>query len=564
MNSIIFTGGSIVTCEPGGDDPEALLVEDDRIAAIGSAAELEVRAPGGERIDLDGQALLPAFIDPHHHFSNAVFDRRSPDLHHPPGTKISEILSLIERHVESSPGSGWIRVQGYDPAGLRGRRPPLRAELDDICGDRPLLVIAYSFHDAVLNSAGLAAMGWTRSTPDPPGGVLVRSRNGELTGEIREAAFFLVEARSRTTMLPEGEDAWLAEAGEHARALLRAGIARVADPTVDPAFDRLYLRAADSGLLPIVVHRMPVGPSSALEPRLDAEPTGSGPTNCPVGPAKLFLDGAERCAICASSLDLARSALRTLRLVGAHGLAPLRAATRLDTPRRGPDGHWHSGISFWRTDDLGEALGKAARSGLQVAQHAIGNDAVGQALDVLERSGSALHDLPGPPRIEHAIFLNDALERRLADSGAMAVVQPRFLHDVGDDFARMALPGRLRAFGFRSLLDARVPLAGSSDYPVAAYEPLAAIQTAVTRRTASGLVLGEDQSIGIDEALGMYTLQAARALDVADETGSLVEGKRADLVVLGTDPRATEPDHLGEIPVVETYIAGARAFRTEA
>ena len=79
------------------------------------------------------------------------------------------------------------------------------------------------------NSAGLAAIGWDRHTPDPHGGWLVRNRRGELTGEVREAAFFRAEAGSRTALLADGEDAWLAEAAEHGRALARAGIVRVAD-----------------------------------------------------------------------------------------------------------------------------------------------------------------------------------------------------------------------------------------------------------------------------------------------------------------------------------------------
>jgi predicted amidohydrolase YtcJ len=562
VTSTLLAGGPIVSCEPGAPDAEALLVKNGRIAAIGSIEEVERRGAGAERVDLNGAAVLPGFIDPHHHYSTAAFDRRSPDLHMPPGAGVADVLIRVQRHVESTPGAGWVRLLGYDPSRLRERRPPSRIELDEICPDRPLLVMAYSFHDAVLNSAGFAAMGWSRSTPNPPGGVLVRSRNGELTGEIREAPFFLAEAASRTAMLAVGEDAWLAEANEHGRALLRAGLVRVADPTVDPDSERLYLRAVDSGLLPVVVHRMPVGPASVLEPRVDAEPTGSGPAQSPVGPAKLFLDGADRCGICASSLDLARAALRTLRMVGTHGLAALRAAARVERFHRGADGLWHRGINFWHTDGLADAIAQASEAGLQVAQHAIGNEAVTQALDAFERAGAGLHELPGRPRVEHAMFLDPGLERRLGSSGAMAVVQPLFVRELGDEFRRIGFPGRLRVIGYRAMIDAGVPLAGSSDYPVAGYEPLAAIQAAVTRRTSSGKTFQPDQAITIEEGLRMYTLDAARALGVEDEAGSLVEGKRADLVVLGADPREADPQQLAAIPVLRAYVGGAPAFTT--
>jgi hypothetical protein len=564
VSSILFAGGPIVTCEPGAPEPQALLVEGESIAAMGSTEEMESRAPAAERVDLDGAALLPGFIDPHHHYATAAFDRRSPDLHLPVGSRVRDVLERVRRHAESAPGEGWLRLQGYDPVRLRERRAPTREELDEVCPERPLLVMAYSFHDGCMNSAGFAAMGWSRATPDPPGGSLVRRRDGTLTGELREAAFFLAEARSRTALLAEGEDAWLTEAREHGMALLRAGIVRVADASVDPDFDRLYLRAAEAGLLPLTVHRMPVGTATILEPRLGPEPTGSGPARCPVGPAKLFLDGAERCAICASSRDLARAALRTLRNAGTQGLAALRAATRVEGFRRGADGLWHHGVSFWRTDELAGSIQGAAAAGLQVAQHALGNEAVGQALDALERSGAGLRDLPGHPRLEHTIFVDDDLERRMAAAGVISVVQPLFVRELGDELRRMGLPGRLRLLGYRSLLDAGVSVSGSSDYPVAGYEPLAAIQAAVTRRTAGGAILGEEQAITVDEALRMYTVEAARALGVDREAGSLAEGKRADLIVLGADPRTADPERLAEIPVRRAYVGGEPALTAEA
>jgi hypothetical protein len=563
VRSTLFAGGPIVTCEPGAPEPQALLVEGERITAVGPLEALEGRASGAERVDLQGAALLPGFIDPHHHYATAAFDRRSPDLHLPPGSRVADVLERVRRHADSSPGEGWLRLQGYDPSRLRERRSPTREELDEICPDRPLLVMAYSFHDGCMNSPGFAAMGWDRATPDPPGGVLVRRRGGELTGEIREAAFFLAEAHSRTALLAEGEDAWLAEASEHGRALLRAGLVRVADASVDPDFDRLYLRAEEAGLLPMIVHRMPVGTTTILEPRLGPEPTGAGPQRCPVGPAKLFLDGADRCAICASSRDLARAALGTLRNVGTQGLAALRAAMRFESFHRGGDGLWHRGISFWRTDELAASIEGAAAAGLQVAQHALGNEAVAQALDALERSGAGLRELPGQPRLEHTMLVDRHLERRMAAAGVISVVQPLFVRELGDELRGVGLPGDLRVLGYRSLLDAGVAVAGSSDYPVAGYEPLAAIQAAVTRGTAGGATLGAEQAITVDEGLRMYTAEAARALGVDHEAGTLAEGKRADLIVLGADPRRVDPQRLAEIPVRRAYVGGEPAFTAE-
>jgi predicted amidohydrolase YtcJ len=309
---------------------------------------------------------------------------------------------------------------------------------------------------------------------------------------------------------------------------------------------------------------MPVSAASMIEARFEGGPTGSGPAQCPVGPAKLFLDGADNCAVCASSVELARAAVATLARVGTQGLAVLRAASAMQGLRRGSDGLWHQGVSFWRTDELARAISRSAGAGLQVAQHALGNEAVAQALDAIERSGAALDALPGSPRLEHAVLLDPELERRMADAGVSAVVQPSYIRDVGDRLRLLSYPGALRPVGFRSLLDAGVSLAGSSDYPVTRYEPLPAIGDAVTRRTLSGATLLDEEAITVEEALAMYTLEAARALGVERETGSLAEGKRADLVVLDADPREVAPDRLGEVRVLRTYVGGELAWPTMA
>src|SRR3989440_494034 len=271
---------------------------DGRTAAVGR--EAGVRAALGApvaSVDLDGGALLPGFIDAHHHYSSAAFDRGLPDLHLPPGSSIEDLLGLVEKAAAAQPGR-WVRAQGYDPSKLVERRPPRSEELDDVCPDRPTLVVAHSFHEGCLNSIALAELGWDERSPDPENGMLVRDRRGRLTGEVVEQAFFLAEALSRDSLLTGGEDAWIAECEAHGRDLLRAGIVRVGDAAVSPAFERLYERAADSGKLPVIVHRMPVAGTSLIEPRFDGEPTGAGPTETPIGPAKLFMDGAERCAVC--------------------------------------------------------------------------------------------------------------------------------------------------------------------------------------------------------------------------------------------------------------------------
>src|SRR5215216_480835 len=209
---------------------EAVGVRERRIVAVGASREVRAAMPADPPVvALVRASVLPGFIDAHHHYCFAALARRTPDLHHQPDTPIEALLSRIAE-IAGSRSQGWVRSQGYDPGKLRERRPPRLDELDEVCPDRPLFLRSYSGHEACLNSAGFAAMGWSARTPDPDRGVIVRDKNGRLTGELVEAACYLAEARSRDSLLEGSEDAWLAEAEAHGRELLAHGITRVGDP----------------------------------------------------------------------------------------------------------------------------------------------------------------------------------------------------------------------------------------------------------------------------------------------------------------------------------------------
>lgn len=557
---LLFSGGPIITMDPSEPEVQALGLSGAQICARGSEESVAAALGGDfERVELGGAALLPGFVDAHHHYCLAALDRRAPDLHCAPGESMEALLARLLPLVGASQAP-WVRAQGYDAQKLAERRAPRREELDEICPQRPLLLMAYSCHEGVLNSAGLELMGFTAASPDPPGGRLGR-RRGRLTGELIEAPFFAAEARSRDALLADAGDAWLAECQAHGRALLQAGIVRVGDAAVPPAIDALYERALEADMLPVKVHRMPVGADSFIAERF-AAPSASGPRRSPIGPAKLFLDGADQCAICASPLQLIVSLGGVLRrALGGGGLAALRAATRLGGGWR-PDrhGHLHHGVLFRSQEQLASTIAEAAAAGVQVAQHALGNEAIAAALAALEASGAALAELPGAPRLEHAMFLDAALAGRIAAAGAIAVVNPHFIFDIGDELAPMPLPGGLHAVALRTLAAAGVELAGGSDYPVSSYDVLAALRAGSTRTTRSGQSFEAHEAVDVTSLLRAYTAGGAHALGVFERAGSLAPGKEADLVVLSGDPRTCAPEALTALRILRTYVDGRLAY----
>ncbi|GFG53755.1 amidohydrolase family protein [Mycolicibacterium agri] len=114
----------------------------------------------------------------------------------------------------------------------------------------------------------------------------------------------------------------------------------------------------------------------------------------------------------------------------------------------------------------------------------------------------------------------------------------------------------------RTLTDAGVILAGSSDYPVVDFDVLASVQAAATRRTRSGLQCEPEEALSVEEGLRAYTAGSALALGVDNVAGTLQPGKRADIVVLSDDPTQIDVDTLTTVIVRRTYVGGELAFAT--
>ncbi|GAA2580678.1 hypothetical protein GCM10010399_08040 [Dactylosporangium fulvum] len=164
--------------------------------------------------------------------------------------------------------------------------------------------------------------------------------------------------------------------------------------------------------------------------------------------------------------------------------------------------------------------------------------------------------LGSPVRIEHAMVCDPAIARRLADSGARVVAQPSFLYDLGAELTVLPLPAPLKLIPLRTLLDAGVSVAASSDYPAGTLPPLVGIQAAVTRRVAGGAVVHHEEGLTVEQALSAYTREAAAALGVAGQAGVLRTGAAADLVELDRDPVRSDPGRIAGIQVTGTWCAG--------
>jgi len=210
-----------------------------------------------------------------------------------------------------------------------------------------------------------------------------------------------------------------------------------------------------------------------------------------------------------------------------------------------------------------EIVHKAHRSGWQIALHAIGDAAVDLALDVFEDAQRVCPRPDARHRIEHCGLVRPDQLRRIAELGVIAVLQPTFLYAFGDDYAHVMGPRRAEwMYRGRSLLDHGIRIAGSSDRPVTDGAPLRAVQFMVDRRSSSGQTIGANEHITVEEALAAYTRDAAYACHADHLVGTVTTGKRADLVVLGHDPRAVQAEAISDIEILATLLDGRTVHGT--
>ena len=386
----VFTGGPILTMRRESPRAEALAIDGDRIVAVGEAAAVRAAAPGAEEVDLAGACLLPGFIDAHHHFSEGALFNAMTNLHWPAVRSVEEILAAVQARAAETPPGQWVIGEGYDESRLReGRRPTLR-ELDSASPEHPVLLVQYSYHEAIVNSRAHQAVGLPLRRPNPPGGEIGLDRSGQPTGHMVENAMAPFYTRAVGEALARDEAGYMAQLALYQDRLFAAGLTRVYDAAVSPLMEDVLRRAVELGVLRIPVLMMLAGGEGMFMPpreRLGTARTGEGDDLLRRGPLKMFMDGGERAAMALPLGLVARSGLASIgRMLRRRSLAPLRASRGMSGRLDKSDWRVRSGILFYTEAQARELVDEAVAQGLSMAVHAEGNEAIDRALGVLPRS----------------------------------------------------------------------------------------------------------------------------------------------------------------------------------
>jgi predicted amidohydrolase YtcJ len=552
FDRLILHNGAVHTMDDAATVAPAVGFAGGRVTAVGTLDTVRAATSNADEHDLRGAVVYPGFIDAHHHLCFAATYASFPEIRCPPCRTVSDVLAVVGRTAETTPEGEWIVLVGFNETNLLERRGPDRRELDRVAPRHPVLLIHFTYHEGVLNSLGLRAAGLDALTPDPPGGMIGRTRAGAANGRVYERCFGAAESVARRARLATEREQWFRIANGYQERVLAAGITHVCDAAVPASMEALYREWRRRGELHLGVTMMPLAENMFAVPteRLDGAATGWFDGRLSLGALKLFTDGGTKCAICITLHDAIRQFAAMLGHTLRHrSLTPWRLA--LQQPAHyGADRRLHTGLLYYDEAALSALVKAACARGFSVGIHAGGNEAIAQALAALGASyrGAAL-----PPRIDHFYFLEEPALQRAVDLGVHVVVQPVQLHDTGPLLRDTGLPASLAYQAHRQMLDAGLVLAASSDAPVFTFDVIAAIDTAVRRRTADGSQLGPDQAIAAADALRMYTRGAAAVLGMEGQIGILRPGARADAVVLSEDPAGIPADRLREVGVLKTF-----------
>jgi predicted amidohydrolase YtcJ len=526
FNGTIYTGNGLTEDKP--QTVEAFAVGGGKVLAVGTTKEItRLAGPKTRFIDLSGgnthSYIFPGFNDAHTHLGEAGLARITLDLR---GVKsLSEMLAKTKAYADGLPAGHWISGRNWDHTLWANKVLPTRQDLDKVTGDHPAVLQRIDGHIAVVNTVALKAAAITRSTKLPEGGAIDLDTNGDPTGIVRESAQDLVNK-----VVPPPTAAERRMADELAiRDAVEHGLTSAQDFSEWDDFltfeqlekeDKLDLRISE--WLPF---RDPLEDLKRMRAHHD--------TNDPMlhtGMLKGFMDG---------SLGSRTAAMK----------APFA-----DDPK-------NSGLPQYTQDELNKMAVERARAGFQMGFHAIGDKAAAMALEAFSQPGVSTK---ARNRVEHAQVVDPADIPRFARLGVIASMQPNhLLTDMNWAEDRLGPQRAAYSYAWKAFLEAGVPLAFGTDYPVEPITPFRGLYAAVTRKNESGTkTYFPANKITRGQALFAYTQGSAYAEFAEKRKGKLTPGFEADFIVVDHDLYKIDAPQILNTKVLATYVGGRQVFPT--
>ena len=496
---------------------EAVAIKGDKIIKVGTKEEME-RCIGKKTkiLELKEQTIVPGLIDTHLHIAD--FGRFLTWLDLNGIRSIKEMQKIIKNRVKAMPQDKWILGQGWNQTSFSEKRIPNVQDLDEAAPNHPIVLYHQSGCMCVVNSTALKLACITKETIAPSGGIIEHDlETGVPTGVLRENAMNLI-----WKVIPEPDEKEAFDATCLAcEKIVEAGITSVHWIVSSWNEIRLIQRLRAENKLPLRVYIMfPIDIIVQITSLRSCKNFDNDWIR--IGGVNVVVDGS--------------LAART---------ASLKRPYNDDVNTKGK--------LLYTQKAFRELVAKLHTADFHLTIHAMGDRALELVVSTLEKT---LQESPKENhryRIEYAAVLNKELIHRIKNLKVVIAVQPRVINSEFASWSAIARLGAERArwlYPLRTLIKEAILVSGGSDCPMEPINPFLGIQAAVTRQ------FFPEEQITIDDALRMYTINAAYVSSDEDIKGTIEENKLADLTVISHDPRTILPNQIAEIEVKATIIGG--------
>lgn len=541
---LLLVNADVVTVDEARPRAEAVAIKDDRILDVGtSAAMSKYRGKQTEVIDLQGQTVIPGFIEGHGHYTSFGDSLLILDFRY--AKSFAEIVSMVAEAAADTPVGEWIVGRGWHQDKWEIKESvlveglPVHDSLSAATPDHPVMLIHTSGHAVFVNQRAMTLVEVDGNTEPPPGGEIVRDANGRATGMMREAAQDIFRAAysghkgRRPAGVAETElRRIITLAGEES---LRNGITSFQDLGTTFAEVDLLRKMAEEGNLPVRLYMAFEEQAADMAGRLDDyRMVGYGNHFLTVRSiGEKVLDGA----------------------LGTHGGWLLEPYSDM------PQSH---GLNVVPVEEIEASARLAMQHDYQMAIQGIGDRAYRELLDIYAAEFAKHPDKTDLRwRIEHAQVIHPDDVARTVELGVIPAVQGIFACSDGPWVEERLGRERTRERGyiFNTLAEAGLVPTNGTDPPVDEISPIGSFHCSVTRELPDGTLFQPQEKYSRERALYSYTMGNAIAAFEEDIKGSITPGKLADITVLSQNLLEVPDDALLDTEVVMTIVGGKIRYR---
>lgn len=521
----IYYNGDFITFE--NNKIEAIFIDNGIIKKIGNKEEIfKYQDENTELINLEGKTIMPSFIDSHSHFTGVATNLLKADLTNCKSFKEIQIALQEFKQQNNIPDNIWISATGYDNNNLEEKKHPTKQIIDKVLPNNPVVLEHKSGHVGVFNTKGLEILNINLSTKEISGGVIEKI-DGNLTGYMEENAFI-----ENLKNIPTPNISELISAYEKAqKKYLSYGITTIQDGMAYPSMIPLYENLINNNKLKLDLTVYIEIQSRDIFFKHLKNSIGKYDNNLKLGGYKIFLDG-----------------------------TPQGRTAWMRAPYTGNQQYY--GYNTMQDSEVENAIKIAINTNMQILAHCNGDKAAEQFINNIKKYKNEIENIR--PVMIHAQLLGiDQIEevKKYNIIPSFFVAHVFYWGDV-----------HIENFGFKraseispanTALKHNVLFTFHQDSPVLEPDMFRTIWCAITRKTKSGKVLGNNEKISVLDAIKAVTINSAYQYFEENEKGSISEGKLANLIIIDKNPLKIDVNDIKNIKILETIKNGITLFKQD-